>query len=234
MNKIDQQEYEFLLNLNNSDDDIDSDGVKRISELLHSKNSEVLLQATIAAGVHYHSTFDLPLLRLLKDRRPIIRVNACDSLSNSYNIDVLKHIIPLMRYRNPLERGYALMSYSDIVINADGNKTDAISEIKKRLVHERNNWVCICGIEALAQLGDTEQLELLYPYLSDENEHTRRAAIRCSKRFLLQMDRKRLAQAVREQLNHETDPSISRLFEEVLDLIDTSNPSIVADNNWQQ
>ena len=221
MNKKDQQEYEFLLNLNNSDDDIDLDDVKRITELLRSKNSEVLLQATIAAGVHYHSTFDLPLLRLLKDRRSIIRVNACDSLSNSYNVDALKHIIPLMRHRNPLERGYALMSYTDIVINADGNKTDAISEIKKRLVHERNNWVCICGIEALAQLGDTEQLELLYPYLSDENEHTRRAVIRCSKRFLLQMDRKRLAKAVCEQLTRENDPSISRLLEEVISMIDS-------------
>lgn len=117
------------------------------------------------------------------------------------------------------------MSYSDIVINADGNKTDAISEIKKRLVHERNNWVCICGIEALSQLGDTEQLELLYPHLSDENEHTRRAAIRCSKRFLLKTDQKRLAQAVREQLTHETDPSVYRLFEEVLDLINAANPT---------
>ena len=220
MNKKDQQEYEFLIKLNDSYDHIDLDEVNRIMEMLRSKNSEVLLQATIAAGVHYHSTFDLPLLRLLKDRRSIIRVNACDSLSNSYNVDVLKQIVPLMRHRNPLERGYALMSYSDILINADGNKTDAISEIKKRLVHERNNWVYICGIEALAQLGDTEQLELLYPYLSDEDEHTRRAVIRCSKRFLLQMDRKRLAKAVCDQLTRENDPSVARLLEEVLSMID--------------
>lgn len=234
MNKNDQQQYEFLLKLSDSGDEIDSIDATRIMELLHSRNSDVLCQATIAAGVNYRSTFDLPLLRLLRDRRSIIRVNACDSLSNSCNIDVLKHIVPLMRHRNPLERGYALLSYSDIVINADGNTSDAISEIKKHLEFERNSWVRVYGIEALTQLGETDQLPKLYRYLTDAHVHSRRAAIQCIKRFLLQMDQAQLVQVAREQLTRESDPSVARLFEEVLSRIDALYTTSVAANDLRQ
>ena len=104
-----------------------------------------------------------------------------------------------MHRRNPLERGYALLSYSDIVLNAKHNQTDAIFIIRNHLTHERNNWVRVYGIESLAQLGDMEPLQWLYQHLSDDNAQIRRAAILCCKLFFLQMDSDRLKTTLCEQ-----------------------------------
>jgi len=198
--KAADREYEYLLALEDADIvKLDQANIDRVLQALRDGDFDLRWQATRLAGFYYNAQFEQPLLRCLRDRRMIIRVEACDSLANSDNMDLCRYIRPLMLHCHPLERGYALLSYSDIVCNANASQEQARRILRPRFAAERNALVRVFGIEALAQLGVKEHLPLLYDYIGDTSHHARNAAVICANRFLADLDADRLLAALRAQ-----------------------------------
>lgn len=191
-------------------------------ELLSAKNADVRCRAAISAGICFLPEFEKPLLQLLKDKKRIIRVNACDSLSNSANMAVASELCPLMKSGHRLERGYAVMSYSDIALNAGAPKEETINVLRPYVEAESDDWAMAFCIEALAQLGDYGALEHLYRLLGSNNAHARRAALKCAARFAASMDREKLESALIRQLEYERDETIKGLISSLLEKVGES------------
>ena len=202
-------EWKYLCHLEDSDEtELEQVDIDHILQLLRTENLDVRNFAVQIAGLYYCPSFEQSLVELLKDRESIVRVNACDSLSNSDNASVREKIIPLMPARQRLERGYALISYSDITLNSGQPKEPAIEVLRQYFEKERNTWVRVLGIEALAQLGDKQALPELYRHTSDTYYNTRRVAIGCAHEFLADLDHGQLLFVLQAQRTKEEDPSI--------------------------
>ncbi|MCL2672574.1 MAG: HEAT repeat domain-containing protein [Clostridiales bacterium] len=215
--KAADREYEYLLALEESDAVVlYQANIDRVLRSLQDGDEDLRWQATRLAGFYYNAQFEPPLLRRLRDWRMIIRVEACDSLSNSDNMEVCRHIRPLMRHCHPLERGYALLGYSDIVCNAGASKEQALRILRPRFAAEKDAWVRVFGIEALAQLGETEHLPLLYDYIGDEDYHARIVATKCAARFLPDLDTGRLLALLQEQRAKEDSLRVTEAMDALI------------------
>lgn len=182
--------------------------INRIITLLKSRNAETRYLAVLIAGLYYCPDFDKSLVSLLKDWRLLIRVNACDSLSNSSNVEVCNHLLPLMYHCHRLERGYAMLSYSDIIVNSKGPRDQALDLLHLRFFKEKDPWARVFGIEAIAQLGDKDILEELYGFIAHDLPHVRRIAIKCAGRFTTDLNQTKLLTVLQGQQAKEDDPSI--------------------------
>lgn len=222
MNRI-EQELDFLLRVENNAEPLQAEETVHLIELLGAKNDEVRYRATVTAGVKFQPEFEEPLIKLLKDKRRIIRVNACDSLSNSANMAVAAELFPQIKSRYRLERAYSVLSYSDIAVNAGVPKEQTINVLRPYVEAEKDDWARTFGVEALAQLGDYGALQQMYRLIGSSDDHARRVALKCAARFAASMDREKLESALIRQLEYERDETIKRQIKSLLEQIRTLN-----------
>jgi HEAT repeat protein len=212
-----EQELEFLQQLEESNESLRKEDVEHVTRLLGVKSDEIRCQAAIAAGFRFSPDFEQPLIRLLRDEKLIVRVNACDSLSNSCNMAVTAELLPLMASRNRLERGYAMLSFSDIALNAGAPKDKALDVLKTYLEAEKDDWAKVFGIEAAAQLGERDVLVSLYRLIGSKDHHARLVSVKCAERFADELDSAKLISGLTEQLARETDVTIKGQIIRLLD-----------------
>lgn len=222
MNHI-EQKLDFLRRVEESEEPLQAEETVYLIELLSAKNADVRCRAAISAGICFLPEFEKPLLQLLKDKKRIIRVNACDSLSNSANMAVASELCPLMKSGHRLERAYSVLSYSDIAVNAGAPKEQSINVLRPYMEAEKDDWAKAFGVEALAQLGDYGALEHLYRLIGSKDAHARRAALKCAARFVAYMDRDMLETTLIRQLEQERDETIKQHIKSLLEQIRTLN-----------
>lgn len=118
------------------------------------------------------------LLRLLRDSDSIIAVNACDSLGSCNDMRVVGRLIPLLKHQDPLMRGYAALSISDIGVK---NPERRIKRCKRKIreLHDREkeSWVRLCCDGALCTLGDASQRDEILQNLLSKEDHVRYLAL---------------------------------------------------------
>ena len=222
MNRI-ERELDFLRDVEETETTLSAEETARVCNLLGAKNDEVRYRAAVTAGVKFQPESEEPLIKLLKDKRRIIRVNACDSLSSSANFSVAAELLPMMTSRNRLERGYAVLSYSDIAVNAGAPKEQTINVLRPYMEAEKDDWARTFGVEALAQLGEYGALQQIYRLIGSSDDHARRVALKCAARFAASMDREKLESALIRQLEQERDETIKRQIISLLEQIRTLN-----------
>ncbi|HWP22006.1 MAG TPA: HEAT repeat domain-containing protein [Candidatus Cryosericum sp.] len=215
-----EQELDFLRQVEEEEEPLVTEETAKIIKLLGAKNAEVRYRAAVTAGIRFQPEFEEPLIKLLKDKRRIIRVNACDSLSNSGNMAAAAELLPMMTSRYRLERGYALLSFSDITINAGTSKEHTLAILRPFVEAEKDDWAKVFGIEAMAQLGEREVLVSLYRLIGSKDHHARLVSVKCAERFADEIDSAKLISGLTEQLARETDVT---LIGQIIRLLDQLN-----------
>lgn len=118
------------------------------------------------------------LLRLLHDPDAMVAINACDSLGVCNDIRVIGKLYPLLKFDDPMKRGYAALSIADISIKkSKGAIKRGKKMIQKLYRREQDLWVRLCFDGALYSLGDTAGKEEILQSLFNEDEHVRYLAL---------------------------------------------------------
>jgi|LSQX01.1.fsa_nt_gb HEAT repeat protein len=155
-----ETELEILLSFSQDDNE---EVRAKVAELLVLSNSPVA---------------EIILIRLLADKAELVRVNACDSLSNSSTPDIIKILKEIvLKDKSSLVRGYAALSIGDIAVNINYDIKELEAFFKRVLGKERVNWVKINVYRTLYLLGDKSYLNILINEVNNKYYRSRCVAI---------------------------------------------------------
>ncbi len=136
----------------------------KILELLSSDKDDEIRSRVAESLINFQFKESEEILkRLLNDDAELVRVNACDSLYFSKDLEVNEILkTKLVKDRSSLVRGYATLSLVDISKNLDLTyKEDLYNFLITSLKKEKVKWVKINIYKALYLLGDESYLNQL-------------------------------------------------------------------------
>lgn len=119
------------------------------------------------------------LIRLARDSDSLVRVEACDSLCISESIttyNFLKDIV--MKDRNGMVRGYAVMSLGDISLKINKNN-DLTVFLENILVNEKVIFTRINIYTVLYNIGNEEYLTELLSMINTRRYQNRCSVVNC-------------------------------------------------------
>ena len=137
------------------------------------KNPLVRSEAIKAMGLFYDGDIDNAILRGLKDKDELVRIEALDNIILPQNINkVFKKIAKLLKDKDPLVRAYAIdaLAYNNAIMYK--NKI-------KNLLHQKNinDELKVSIYFALVKFGDKKYLKKLFKLLNNENYKVRCATV---------------------------------------------------------
>lgn len=127
-----------------------ADYYKLLDYLSNDKDYEVRAKVAEVLVAPNNSEADKILIKLLRDKDELVRVNACDSLCTSNSYDVINHLKDtILKDKSNLVKGYAILSLADIVIRLNNDLSEAIEFLKSTLQIQRVQLVRINIYKAL-------------------------------------------------------------------------------------
>ena len=126
---------------------------KNIQELCQDKDAEVRMRVSELLGAFLSERTENILLTMLDDSDYLVRATVCDALSSSNSLDVLHHLMRLVRDKRVIVRGYAVLSVADVKRNIKVNTENIVAFLEERLRSEKSNWVRIALYRSLILLG---------------------------------------------------------------------------------
>lgn len=171
-----QEKYKFLKEMDNKIKFSDSE-IKIIESL--SDDSDVDIRYEVAQNLVFVDSeiSDSILLKLLKDKDLMVRVNACDSLCNSKSIKVFEILKTMVNDKSALMRGYTVTSLADITKNIYVNIDEITLFLKKSFTNENSEWVKISYYYAFYCFGDKSYYESLLFELNNSSYKCRCAVV---------------------------------------------------------
>lgn len=117
------------------------------------------------------------LVTMLNDSDKLVRVNACDSLQFSSNLEIIELLKLKTRSAPFLERGYAVLTLADIAVNAQITTDTLNLFLTDCLKREKSQWVKICYYESLYKLGAHEYYQCIIEQLDNQYYRNRCTAV---------------------------------------------------------
>lgn len=166
--------------LNNLDDALclSEDEIDFILQLTNDSDPDVRIRsAQLLAQVPSHIAQPV-LLALLQDGDDLVRVNACDSLSNCPTRESLVSLKRIAKQdRIYLVRGYAVISIGDISFQLPLEKETTKLFLLNGYAHEKSTWVKISYSYALYLAGIKEYSQFILDQVNNRYYHIRCHAI---------------------------------------------------------
>ncbi|URZ15670.1 HEAT repeat domain-containing protein [Clostridium felsineum] len=157
------------------------------------------------------------LIKLLKDKEELVRVNACDSLCTSFSKDVIYHLKDkLLKDKSNLVKGYAILSLVDIFTRQDSNLGEHIEFFKQVLKKQETQWVRINIYKALYMLGDKVYLDMLVQELGNRYYRNRCAVVNILSEIASKGNYRIIEKALAERLKIEKSFAVKGGIEELL------------------
>lgn len=158
------------------------------------------------------------LMKLLADPNEVVRVCACESLSNGQT----RESFILLRERfikdkNSLVRGYAAGSMVEIA-KRDSSIPDRklIPFLEKRLKSEKNQGVKIRIYEALFNFGEEQYLNLLLNEINNRDYRNRGVIVNIIKNVISDINKNELLAILKKRLLIEKTIAVRSLIEGIL------------------
>jgi HEAT repeat protein len=143
------------------------------------KNEEVRMMAADLFVEFPPEQVEQPLLELTYDREELVRTNACDSLCVGRSMEVEQRLYEVAgRDKSYLVRGYAWMSYVDVVRATGRNQAYARENLARASVAERNAWTKSAIYRGQVLLGEADALDGLVKQLQHKDYRVRVVAVR--------------------------------------------------------
>lgn len=175
------------------------------------KVSEILVLSNDVEG-------DNILIKLLKDKEELVRVNACDSLCNSSSNDVIYHLKDrILKDKSSLVKGQAILSLVDIFVTLNNNLSEHIEFLKHILKKQNTQWVRINIYKALYILGDKAYLNTLVSELENRYYRNRCAVVNILGELISNESREIIERALIKRLKIEKSFAVKSGIEKLLD-----------------
>ena len=150
-----------------------------LDKLSRDEESEIRARVAEVLVISFDVSSEEILIRLLKDKDEIVRVNACDTLGCSKSPEILNLLKErVVKDKSSLVRGYASLSIADIGnrINLGNNLINFFYDVLKK---EKVNWVKINIYRSMYKLGDESSLTQLLTGLNNRLYKNRSVTISC-------------------------------------------------------
>jgi HEAT repeat protein len=171
----------------------------------------------IAVKGNYSKKEIKTLKELSNDMDEIVRVNACESLSNNISIDVLNLLKEkACKDNSSLVRGYSAISIANIARRKNDAKIELIKLLKSRLNKEKIIWVKINIYCALYLLGEEKYLYLIIKELNNRLYRNRCAAVNLLAYIISNENKRIIIKSLDERLNIETTIAVRSSINNVL------------------
>lgn len=160
------------------------------------------------------------LLRLAKDKDSLVRVEACDSLSNSKSsstFEFLKRIIK--KDRNGMVRGYAISSLTEISKESHKN-SETVKFLLEVLKNEKIIFSKINIYKALYDMGEKQYLKNLLEDLNARVYQNRCATVHLLEEIICDENKKEIKEALEERIKVEKTRAVSSTISNVLKQIE--------------
>lgn len=158
------------------------------------------------------------LLKLLKDKDELVRVNACDSLCNSASEEVISHLKDrISKDRSSLVKGYAILSLVDIIVRTNKDLVLSRDFFKNMLRMQKVQWVRINIYKALYILGDEEYLEKLIEELNNRYYRNRCAVVNILSELIVDSNSKKIERALAERLQKENALAVKNSIKDIIE-----------------
>ena len=153
----------------------------KVFDLAFNKNCEVRLELTEVLVNYPNINSDIVLTYLANDSDFLVRASACDSLCCSQSETVLIFLINKAETdANYIVRGYAAMSFGDVLLNCDisnKNKCAYLERLKKSFIRERSRWTKISMAYALCVNNQNEYINYIVNEVNSNSFHLKIAAL---------------------------------------------------------
>lgn len=198
-NDISNSKFEILDYLSNDED-----------YEVRAKVAEVLVQTNDAKTENI-------LIKLLRDKDELVRVNACDSLSNTNSYEVIYYLKDrILKDNSSLVKGYAILSLVDIVIKLNYDFLEIKVFLENILKIQKVKWVKIHIYKALYMLGDKKYLDSIIVELNNRYYRNRCSVVNILKELISTNNYDKINNALIERMKKENCVSVKSSIEEIV------------------
>jgi len=160
------------------------------------------------------------LLRLAKDKDSLVRVEACDSLSNSKSFSTFEFLKRIIKEdRNGMVRGYAISSLNELSIKLYKNP-ETVRFLLEVLNSEAVEFSKINIYKALYNMGEKQYLQYLLKGLNTSVYQNRCATVNLLEEIIDDENEKEIKEALEERIKVEKTKAVSSTIIKVLKQIE--------------
>lgn len=172
-----EKAYELLDEISQKEK-LDLEDEKSVINLSKNNNAEIRAYSAELLVSFKSVKAKKALIDLCADSDEMVRVNACDSLSEFSEEDVYNRLAECaVNDKSELVRKYALLSLSDIVVDIKQNKNTAKKLFSEIMQNEESLILKACCCKGLYVLGDKDYLSDISELIKSENYQDRCTAV---------------------------------------------------------
>lgn len=198
-------------------DNLSNDNLKLLDYLSNDEDYEVKAKVAEVLVESNNTEAEKILIKLLKDKDELVRVNACDSLCNSNSYEVICLLKDrILKDKSNLVKGYAILSLADIFVRLNNDIEENRNFFRNLLKIEKVQWVRINIYKALYMIGENMYLDILIKELNNRYYRNRCAVVNILSELISNENNKRIEKALTERLKIENSIAVKSSIENII------------------
>lgn len=213
------QKFDLLNKIDNnisSKSEFSKDELIMLNEFSYDNDEDIRSEVAKLLVNFTDENGEIILLRLAKDTDDLVRIEACDSLSQSRSYKTLNFLLEVSKTdENDLARGYAINSIGEISLRLQNNN-EIITYLENLLINEQDIFPRINTYKSLYVLGKKEYIVDLIKLLDTDIYQNRCTTVHSLEEILCNENARLIIESLKKRLAIEETVAVKSTINKVL------------------